>query len=183
LSWTAGRAARACSVSAVAGSSDLVVSAFGTGMLEAVSIPPVRVPEVVVMVGLQGSGKTTWVARHLAGTHEVVSKDHWPNARHRERRQRRVLDELLAEGKDVVIDNTNLSPANRAPIIAIARAHGATVRAVYLDVPLHICAARNEARQGRARVPLVGVLAAFERLVPPSTEEGFDRVDTFTTEW
>jgi predicted kinase len=151
-------------------------------MLGSVSIPPVRAPEVVVMVGLQGSGKSTWVARHLAGTHEVVSKDHWPNARHRERRQRRVLNELLAEGRDVVVDNTNPSPAERAPIIEIARAHGATVRAVYLDVPLHVCVARNEARQGRARVPLVGVLAAFGRLVPPTGEEGFDRVDTLTTE-
>ncbi|MCW2682624.1 MAG: uncharacterized protein JWP33_537, partial [Blastococcus sp.] len=35
------------------------------------------------MVGLQGSGTSTWVTRHLAGTHVVVSKDHWPNARRR----------------------------------------------------------------------------------------------------
>jgi predicted kinase len=136
-----------------------------------------RPPEVVVMVGLQGSGKSTWVREHLAGSHEVISKDHWPNARRRESRQQRVLDAALAAGRDVVVDNTNPSPGDRAPIIAIAREHGAGVRAVYLDVPLAVCLARNEQRSGRALVPAVGLLDARRRLVPPTVAEGFDRVD------
>jgi predicted kinase len=88
------------------------------------------------MVGLQGCGKSTWVAGHLAGTHVVVSKDRWPNARHREQRQRRLVSDLLAAGHSVVVDNTNPSPQDRAPLVAIARAHGAAVRAVFADVPL-----------------------------------------------
>jgi predicted kinase len=129
------------------------------------------------MTGLQGSGKTTWVARHLAGTHAVVSKDHWPNARRREARQRRVVAELLAEGRSVVVDNTNPSPQERAPLIAAAREAGAAVRCVWVDTPLPTCRERNEARQGRARVPPVGLHATASRFVPPSVEEGFDRVD------
>lgn len=130
------------------------------------------------MVGLQGCGQSTWVREHVAGTHTVVSKDQWPNARNRETRQRRVVSELLAGGRDVVVDNTNPSPDDRAPLIAIARALGAAVRAVYIDVPLRVCLARNAMRGGRAPVPVVGVLATRKRLVPPSTDEGFDRVDT-----
>ncbi|MCZ2851179.1 MULTISPECIES: AAA family ATPase [unclassified Modestobacter] len=128
------------------------------------------------MVGLQGSGKSTWVAEHLAGTHAVVSKDHWPNARRREARQQRVVAALLAEGASVVVDNTSPSPAERAPLVALAAAAGVRARAVFLDVPLEICRARNEARQGRARVPLVGLYSAAGRLVPPSTAEGFSEV-------
>ncbi|MGY2085427.1 AAA family ATPase [Blastococcus sp. SYSU DS0539] len=130
-----------------------------------------------MLAGLQGSGKTTWTARTLAGTHAVVSKDHWPNARRREARQQRVVAELLAEGRSVVVDNTHPSPAERAPLVALARAAGVPVRAVWLDTPLEVCLARNAAREGRARVPLPGLLGTRARFVPPSTEEGFDRVD------
>jgi predicted kinase len=133
--------------------------------------------ELVVLVGLQGAGKSTWVREHLAPTHAVVSKDHWPSARRREARQRRVVAELLAEGRSVVVDNTNPSPQERAPLVAAARAAGVPVRAVWLDTPLETCLARNETREGRARVPLVGVFATRARLVPPGPDEGFDRVD------
>jgi predicted kinase len=134
------------------------------------------------MVGLQACGKSTWVRRHLAGTHSVVSKDHWPRARRREARQQRVVAELLAAGASVVVDNTNASTADRAPLVAAARASGVPVRAVWIDTPPEVCAERNEAREGRARVPLVGVLATRSRFEPPSTDEGFDRVDVVRPE-
>jgi predicted kinase len=130
-----------------------------------------------VLAGLQGAGKSTWVAAHLAGTHAVVSKDHWPNARRREARQQRTVSELLAEGRSVVVDNTSPAPEDRAPLIAAARAAGVPVRAVWFDTPVETCLERNAAREGRARVPLVGVFATLRRLVPPSRDEGFDRVD------
>ncbi|NEK93854.1 ATP-binding protein [Modestobacter muralis] len=128
------------------------------------------------MVGLQASGKSTWVAGHLAGTHAVVSKDHWPRARHREARQQRVVAALLAVGRSVVVDNTSPSVAERAPLIALAEAAGVPARAVFLDVPLATCRERNDARTGPARVPLVGLHSAAGRLVAPTTAEGFTEV-------
>jgi predicted kinase len=133
--------------------------------------------ELVVMVGLQGSGKSTWVRRHLAGTHVVVSKDHWPNARRREARQQRVVAELLAAGSSVVVDNTNPAREDRAPLVAAARDAGVPVRAVWVDTPAEVRLARNDAREGRARVSPVGLRATRARFVPPGTDEGFDRVD------
>ena len=130
-----------------------------------------------MLVGLQGSGKSTWVGQHLAGTHAVVSKDHWPNARRRSARQSRVVAEHLAAGRSVVVDGTNPSLEERADLVELARSARVRVRAVWLDVPLATCLARNDARQGRARVPLVGVLATRKRLVPPTRDEGFDEVE------
>lgn len=128
------------------------------------------------MVGVQGCGKSTWVARHLAGTHVVVSKDHWPNARRREARLRRVVAEQLAAGCSVVVDGTNPSREDRGALLSLARGAGARTRAVWLDLPVETCLERNLAREGRARVPVVGVLATARRLEPPTLEEGFDEV-------
>ena len=129
------------------------------------------------MVGLQGCGKSTWVLEHLAATHAVVSKDHWPNARRRQERQERVVTEHLAAGRSVVVDNTNPTREERAALVALAEQVGVPARAVWLDLPLATCLERNLAREGRAQVPLVAVLATRRRLVRPTPDEGFVRVD------
>jgi hypothetical protein len=51
------------------------------------------------------------------------------------------------------------------------------VRAVWLDTSEATCRERNDGREGRARVPEVGLRATAKRFVPPTTGEGFDRVD------
>ena len=127
--------------------------------------------------GLQGSGKSTWVARQLAATHTVASLDHWPHARRREARQLRLVEGLLARGDRVVVDNTNPTPEERAPLIEAARRAGVPVRAVSVDTPLPVCLERNLAREGRERVPLPGILGTRRRLIPPDPAERFDRVD------
>jgi predicted kinase len=80
-----------------------------------------------------------------------------------------------------VVDNTNLAPEDRAALIAAAREAGVPVRAVWMDTPAEVCLARNDARQDRARVSLQGVFATRARFAPPTTAEGFDRVDVVTT--
>jgi hypothetical protein len=61
------------------------------------------VPDLVIFVGLQASGKTTFFLRHFQATHEHVSKDLFPNARNRDRRQAREIDAALAAFKSVVV--------------------------------------------------------------------------------
>lgn len=132
--------------------------------------------ELVVFVGLPASGKSTCYRRCFAATHEHISKDAWPNARHRQRRQLRLINEALAAGRSVVVDNTNPAPEDRAPLVAAARARGAAAVAVWFPASVSACLARNQHRQGRAQVPEVAILATAKRLHPPSTGEGFDRL-------
>jgi hypothetical protein len=102
--------------------------------------------ECVNLIGLPGAGKTTFYWRHLANTHQLVSKDLWPNARHREARHRRILGDALARGESVVVDNTNPSRQDREPLIAIAHAHHTRVVAYFFDVSTSDAVVRNAGR-------------------------------------
>ena len=44
--------------------------------------------ELVLFVGLQASGKSSFYRARFAGTHDLVSKDRFPNNRNPARRQR-----------------------------------------------------------------------------------------------
>ncbi|WP_373049625.1 AAA family ATPase [Vulgatibacter sp.] len=132
--------------------------------------------ELVIFVGLQGAGKSSFYRHHYASTHAHVSKDLMRNNRNRERRQRHLVDEALAQGRSVVVDNTNPAPADRAPLLAIGSARGARLIGVFFDVPLRICMERNRRREGIARVPDVALRVTRSRLVPPTLEEGFDEI-------
>jgi predicted kinase len=134
------------------------------------------VSECVILVGLPGAGKTTFYQERFASSHAHISKDLWPNASKREARQLRTIDETLAAGRSVVVDNTNLTVADRRPIIALAREREARVIAYFFDVSTRAAVARNAARQGRARVPNVAIFASAKRLAPPTRTEGFDRL-------
>ncbi|WP_188189867.1 ATP-binding protein [Nonomuraea sp. SYSU D8015] len=136
--------------------------------------------EVAVLVGLQASGKTAFYRRRLAATHAHVSKDAFPNARHRQRRQLRMIAEALAEGRDVAVDNTNPSPEEWSPLIVAAREHGALVVAYWFPPDLVASLDRNALRSGRAQVPEVGVRATFARLRRPRRADGFDAVHAVT---
>ncbi|MEU5727191.1 ATP-binding protein [Micromonospora sp. NPDC047738] len=130
--------------------------------------------ELAILIGLQASGKTTFCRQLLADTHLVVSKDAFPNARHRQRRQMRLVDEALTAGRCVVVDNTNPSPQEWQPLIEAARVHGARTVGYWFRPDLPAALARNAAREDRARVPDVGVYDTLKRLRRPRQVDGFD---------
>jgi len=130
----------------------------------------------VIFVGLQGSGKTTYYRRRFAATHVHVSKDLMTSAKSREARQRHEIGEALAAGRSVVVDNTNPTVWDRAPLLALGRAHGARIVAYYFEADVKQALMRNRGREGKARVPDVAIFTTRKRLVPPTLEEGFDEV-------
>lgn len=132
--------------------------------------------EVVILVGLQGSGKSSVYRALFAGTHVHVSKDLFPNNRDKNRRQKVLIEEALSQGRSVVVDNTNVRRADRAEIIAQARAHGARVVCYVVDAPVSECIRRNAQRTGRAQVPVVAILATKKRWEEPTIDEGFDEL-------
>jgi predicted kinase len=133
-------------------------------------------PELVLFVGLQASGKSTYYATHFAATHVHVSKDLMKNVRNRDERQQQLIETALAAGRSVVVDNTNPTPLVRAPLIEQGRRHGARVIAYFFESVVKDAVARNRLREGKARVPDVAMYVTARKLVVPTIEEGFDEV-------
>jgi len=129
--------------------------------------------ELVLFTGIQAAGKTSFYRERFAVTHAHVSKDAWPNARKKEARQRRLVEEYLRTGRSVVVDNTNPTPEEREPLIAIGLAAGARVSSYSFVVTVEEALRRNAARAGRARIDDVGIFAVAKRLVMPTAAEGF----------
>jgi predicted kinase len=132
--------------------------------------------EMAILVGLQASGKTTFFWQRLAETHAHVSKDDFRNARRRQDRQLRLIAAALESGESVAVDNTNPSREEWAPLIALARRHGARVTGYWFppDVPGSL--ERNASRPAEKRVPDVGFYATLKRLRRPQPSDGFDEL-------
>jgi len=125
--------------------------------------------EAVVFCGVQGSGKTTYYRERFLHTHVRISRD-LLRTRHREAA---FLRTCLETQQRFVVDNTNPTAADRRPYVEAALAHGLRPVAYLFTIPASAALARNAAREGRARVPVKGVLGTAKRLEPPTEAEGF----------
>ncbi len=125
-----------------------------------------------MLVGIQGSGKTTFAQAHYGATHVRISRD-LVRTPHRER----VLQfACLSIEQSFVADNSHPEPRSRAPLIAAARAAGFRVIACFFQPDVPAALARNAGRSGRERVPDVAIHGTARKLVAPRRAEGFDAV-------
>src|SRR5438132_5205355 len=114
--------------------------------------------ELVLFVGLQGSGKSGYFMSRYAGTHVHVSKDLFPrHARKKSDRQLRQIEQALATGRSVVVDNTNPRRTDRAGLVAAGRRAGARLIAVHFLASVGDPVRRSAGRAGAPLVPAVDI--------------------------
>ncbi len=139
--------------------------------------------EVVLMSGLPGAGKDTWVRTHLPGwpvvSLDALRKQHgvdWTDDQGPiVSRAREEAREYLRKGTSFVWNATNLNRQVRARCIHLFADYGARVRIVYLDVPEERLLRQN--RERSARVREVVIRRFLERWMVP------DRTEAHQVDW
>ncbi|MHB9132089.1 MAG: AAA family ATPase [Armatimonadota bacterium] len=150
-------------------------------------------PQLLVLVGIPGSGKTTY-AQQLAArcpTARLVSPDLirerlYPGYAEGRIDVRKINDQhvfrlayheagsALATGYHVIFDATSLTIKRRHKLIALAHRHHAAAVARFFPVRMPEALRRNRLRT--RQVPPGAIAAMANVLVPPSKREGFQRV-------
>ncbi|GAC1655481.1 MAG: hypothetical protein NVS4B12_27950 [Ktedonobacteraceae bacterium] len=140
--------------------------------------------EVIIFIGPQGAGKSTFYQTHFATTHAYISKDalHSSKTMNKATKQNILLEEALRVGRSIVIDNTNPTKEDREPLIHLGHLYNATVIGYYFDVSVNECLARNKERIGKARVPDKAIYITSRKMALPTFEEGFDTLFCVHTE-
>lgn len=126
--------------------------------------------EAVIFIGIQGAGKSTFFKQRLVDTHIRINGDMLKT----KYRERVLIEACLRAKQSFVVDKTNAAREQRARYIAAAKAGNFRVVGYYFRSIFAEAAARNNFREGKARVPEKGLWAFLKRLEKPSPEEGFD---------
>ncbi len=138
---------------------------------------------VVLAIGMPGSGKTTWFRRRGV---TPLSSDLLRNILFDDVEEQRyqglvfstlrslLRARLIARMPWNYVDATNLSIHERRQWIKMAKSFGYEVQAVFFDVPLEVCLARNAQRERSVSEDVMRKMA--EKLKPPVFEEGFEKI-------
>jgi protein phosphatase len=121
----------------------------------------ITIPELslVALVGVSGSGKSTFARRHFKPT-EILSSDYCrglvsddENSQASTKDAFEVLHFIarkrLAAGKLTVVDATNVQPESRKPLVQLAREFHCLPVAIILDLPERLAHDRNKVRPDR----------------------------------
>ena len=128
--------------------------------------------EVVILIGIPASGKSTFYKTNFFPRHLYISLDQL----HSRSAELELFQFALRRERSCVIDNTNVTRMRRATYIQLAKSAGFKVIGYCFWMDKDTARVRNAQRDGRARVPDVAIRAMYAQLEYPTPNEGFDEL-------
>jgi predicted kinase len=126
--------------------------------------------EAIIFIGLQAAGKSSFYREKFSDTHIRINLD-MLKTRHREKI---IFNACLEAKQPLVIDNTNPTIEDRKRYLPIAKEKQFQIIGYYFKADLEKCKLRNKKRD--RFVPIVALLATYQKLQIPTYQEGFDRL-------
>ena len=126
----------------------------------------------VILIGIPATGKSTFCRQRFSESLTTISLDVLKTRK----REQVLLDTCITNKEDFVIDNTNVSAAERERFITPARAAGYWIAGYFFRSKLEEALERNRQRLGAERIREQGIFGAAGRLQLPTWAEGFDEL-------
>ena len=149
-------------------------------------------PKLYMLIGVPASGKSTWRAQH-AGDAVIVSTDDIldqtaaargttyndvfkDNIKFATQLADQRAKDAFAAGKDVIWDQTNLTPKSRKPKLALVPDSYEKIAVLFLTPEDAEWQRRLDSRPGKS-IPQNILMGMKSSMVFPDPSEGFDRIE------
>ena len=128
-------------------------------------------PAMIIMMGIQGSGKSTFCAKNFP----EYTRINLDTLRTR-KKENDALWLAINRKENIIIDNTNPTVSDRKKYIEAGKASQYNIIGYFMQSRLQECIERNDARQGKEKIPAIAIACTSNKLEMPSYEEGFDEL-------
>ncbi len=128
-------------------------------------------PAMVIMMGIKGSGKSTFCAKNFS----EYTRINLDTLRTR-KKENDALWLAINRKENIVIDNTNPNVSARKKYIEVGKASQYRIIGYFMQSRLQECIERNDSRQGKEKIPSIAIACTSNKLEMPGYEEGFDEL-------
>lgn len=145
-------------------------------------IQTLSLPTLYVMVGIPGSGKSTFAKKYLHDCKYIsrdeirfaminATDDYFSQEKHVFIDFIKLIQQNLQLGYDVIADATHLSTKSRKKLITAIGSIQYNLIFIVMATNFDICLERNDKREGRQRVPKEIMNSMYARLTYPHKED------------